>query len=92
MIIIDPDREGCTVWYKDKVQHICGSPQECIDRILNFAVKNNIPIKKGNLLFDYEAFTPNEIAIDTTGEGRYFAMVLDDMRIWYDEIKGCRFL
>jgi len=81
MLIIDPDRDGCTVWYGDKVQHINGSPQECIERILGFASKNGIYIKRGVCLFDYEAILPNQIAIDVSGDGRYWAMTLDKMRI-----------
>jgi hypothetical protein len=89
-MIINPDRNGCTVWHGDKVRHIKGSPQECIDRIIEFANKIGIGVYERKFI-DNE-FKPNFLRLDVGGDGRYWTMILNKMRVRYDEIRGDRFL
>lgn len=38
MIIVDPEREGCTIWRGDYVTHINGNVQECCKEIYDRTV------------------------------------------------------
>jgi hypothetical protein len=81
-MIIDPDRDGCTVWHGDKVQHIKGSPCECVEMLVIYFMMHNINVK-----------TKCIIGLDITGEyGIAFAKIMQSFGIQFYEIKGQQFI
>jgi hypothetical protein len=47
MVIIDPERNGCTIWYNGNYQHIHGNVVECAERIMK-----SFSDEKGQFYFD----------------------------------------
>lgn len=73
MIILDPDRSGCTVWYAGTVQYIRGTPEECAERIIrNFSDEN------GQFYSD--------IFLDANGIGIVYADVFDYRNFKYHKV------
>ena len=80
-MLIDPDMSGCTLWFGDSVQHIKGTPIECIDRIVNFFNSRSVDLTEKPI-----------ISLDATGIGRAYADYLDRLNIKYNEIHGRKFM
>lgn len=63
-MIIDPSRDGCTIWAGNKVQFIKGDPEECCKRIINYITDKWDDGTRHQWDFD--------IKLDTGGVGGYY--------------------
>jgi len=101
MLIIDPDRDGCTVWHEDKVCHIKGNVDECILKVVNYMKRHRTlrelkyPYIVGNGTFKvgvrYEF--DEDIGIDVSSYGKIFGDCLEsEFGIHYIAIKGKHFI
>ena len=85
-MIIDPGRTGCTVWFinKSKMQSINGTPEECVDRIVKYAIKNVLDKESGLS----EKVQLCKIRLDTSGGiGKLYADIFRDKGIEFDAVK-----
>lgn len=81
-MIIDPGRDGCTIWEGDKVQYLKGTPKECI----NLIVKT---LKKRYEVIDIEEARDIDfnIALDITSIGVYYKDTFEHYGIKIHEIR-----
>lgn len=101
MVIIDPDRLGCTVWCNSMVQQIKGNPYECCTRIVNYLIEEGA-IKKNEktkvcynydgvrFLSDYTMYV--DILLDTTHYGKPFQKFFVEHNIMYTAVKPKKFI
>lgn len=83
-MILDPSRDGCTIWEGNKVQYIKGSPKECCETILKSitqAYEN--PETKEIERFQVKLY----FGLDVAGIGRMYADYFKYMGIEFYEIK-----
>lgn len=81
-MIIDPDRDGCTVWEGNKVQHLKGTPEECVYSIVKTLAKRYEIINKEEAKdIDFN------IGLDTAGIGIYYRDIFEHYGIRIYEIK-----
>lgn len=83
MIIIDPDRKGCTLWHGDKVKKLNGSPTECVSKIINFTTFEDVNGKR---------VQRDTILLDDIGVGKSFADVLFKEGISFIKVKHENFI
>lgn len=84
-MIIDPDRDGCTIWEGTRVQHIKGNVEECCQRIMKYVSRLNE--NTGRLEQAYF-----NIGLDVTTMGIAFADWFNRNNIEFSEIKAKRIL
>lgn len=77
-MIIDPSRDGCTIWEGDGVQFIEGNPIECCDKIIEF-ISDTI---EGKL---HQWYT--NIGLDTVGIGMAYADYFISRNVIFHKIK-----
>jgi len=85
-MIIDPGRNDCTIWFvnKSKMQTINGTPKECVDRIVKYAIKNVLDKESGLS----EKVQWCKIRLDTSGcIGKLYADLFRDKGIEFDAVK-----
>jgi hypothetical protein len=82
-MIIDPDRQGCTIWFGDKVQHIDGTPEQCCDKIINFITR--LYKDKYGVLCREQIY---DIKLDITGIGRVYAEYFVRCDIEFQRVLG----
>jgi hypothetical protein len=78
-MIIDPDRDGCTIWEGNKVQYIKGNAHECIEKIVTYIT---FPFDDG--IIGQWHFN---ILLDTTVFGQIYTDYLNKHGIKFEEIK-----
>jgi hypothetical protein len=90
-MIIDPDRDGCTIWEGNKVQHLKGTPEECVYSIIKKLDERYgliKPSKKYELINIQEAKDIDfNIALDVMGIGRYYKDIFEHHGIKIHEIR-----
>jgi len=85
-MIIDPGRNGCKIWFinKSKMQTINGTPEECIDRIIKYAVK--FVLDKETKIEEKVQWC--KIRLDTSGSvGKFYADLFRDKDVEFEAIK-----
>lgn len=74
-MIIDPSRDGCTVWFGTSVQFLKGTTHECCKRIIDFVTDENG--KQFNV----------DIVLDTMGIGVDYAQFFNKNDIKFMKVK-----
>jgi len=85
-MIIDPGRNSCTIWFvnKSKMQTINGTPKECVDRIVKYAIKK--VLNKETKIEEKVQWC--KIRLDTSGcVGKLYADIFRDKGIEFDAVK-----
>jgi len=85
-MIIDPGRNSCKIWLvnKSKMQNINGNPEECVDRIIKYAVKSVLDKESGI----EEKVQWCKIRLDVTGSvGKLYADLFRNKGIEFDAVK-----
>lgn len=80
-MLIDPHRDGCTIYAGNKVQWIKGDADECCKKIIEFVA----PLMHGSK-YHREQHVFN-IMLDTAGYGMAYAYCFQDNGIQYEEVK-----
>lgn len=84
-MILDPYREGCTIWMGENVTSIKGSPQEVCEQIYMRVVVAR-ESASGNIHYEQVY----EIGVDIGGIGITYKNILNDMGIKTYDIRGKR--
>lgn len=98
-MIIDPDRNGCTVWMGNKFQILTGSIDECCERIIKFITRdiseeselyrrcfNFINFKKSKCTITGKEQWLFDVYLDTVGIGKAYADYFDHYGIIYEKV------
>jgi len=71
MIVIEPHKNSCNVWWCNRLQVLKGSPENCCYGIIRWISKNNIK---------------EEIILDRYGVGEVYATKFSQYKIPYREV------
>jgi len=82
-MIIDPYREGCTIWEGNNVQRIKGTAQECCNRIAKYILREFTDDYTGTKYINQIS----NIQLDTAGIGMIYADYFKHKNIKFDKIK-----
>ena len=76
-MILDPCRDGIEIWYGNQVQHMKGSVDECVDKIIKFIT---VLDEKGNRK---QVIVP---LLDICGDGKHWQYVFENNGIEIIEV------
>lgn len=84
-MILDPYRDGCTIWMGENVTSIKGNPHDVCEQIYMRVI---VARESTNEKVHYEQVY--EIGVDIGGDGIIYKKVLNDMGIKTYDIRGKR--
>jgi len=83
-MIIDPDRNGCTIWEGNNVQYIRDNAQDCAKKIIEYVT---YPIEDGT-----RSQWNFNILLDTTAIGYIYADLFKQHGIKFEKVSAGKIL